>query len=54
MTPIRVMAGLVIVGDAVASALTAETGSNAFAKPKSSTFTWARSLILIFAGFRSR
>ena len=40
ITPTRVIiAGDVMVGDAVASVLLADTGSRAFAKPKSNTFT---------------
>ena len=54
MTPIPVIAGLVIVGDAVTSALGAEMGSSAFARPKSSTFTVPSDRSLIFAGLRSR
>ena len=34
-----IIAGEVMVGDAVASGLPTDTGSRAFAKPKSSTFT---------------
>ncbi len=47
------MAGLVIVGDRDMFAAEA-VGSNAFARPKSSTFTVPSSRNLMFAGFRSR
>ena len=53
--PARVMsAGDVIAGNIVALALDAITGSIAFARPKSSTFTVPSSRTLMFAGFRSR
>ena len=57
--PACVIAGLVIVGE-FASAFPAPgsrfpaAGSNAFASPKSSTFTVPSSRTLMFAGFRSR
>ena len=58
MTPAPVIsAGLVIVGEAITSALVDEpepAGSTSFASPKSSTFTVPSSRTLIFAGFRSR
>ena len=54
MMPIRVIAGLVIVGASAASALDPAAGSSAFARPKSSTFTVPSGRTLMFAGFRSR
>ena len=54
MIPTCVIAGLVIVGEAVASALIADVGSSAFANPKSSTFTVPSGRTLILAGLRSR
>ena len=55
MTPSRVAAGLVMVGDCdVAGRALAPSGDSAFASPKSSTFTVPSSLTLMFAGFRSR
>src|SRR5262245_17729359 len=53
MTPILVMAGLVIVGNCDKWAAT-EPGSRAFANPKSSTFTLPSGVILMLAGFKSR
>ena len=52
-TPV-IIAGDVIVGDAVASMRPPLAGSSAFANPKSSTFTVPSGRTLIFAGFRSR
>ena len=54
ITPICVSAGLVIVGDAVASLPLIVVGSNALANPKSRTLTAPSDRILMFAGFRSR
>ena len=51
LVPARVAAA-VIVGDSDASP--SASPSSAFASPKSSTFTAPSSLILMFAGFRSR
>ena len=53
ITPIWVMAGVVMVGDLDASA-EVPAGSIAFANPKSKTFTVPSGLTLMFAGFRSR
>ena len=52
-TPV-IIAGDVMVGDAVASMCRADIGSSAFANPKSSTFTVPSGRTLMFAGFRSR
>ena len=46
-----IIAGEVIVGDAIASAPTADIGSNAFANPKSSTLTVPSARIFTLAGF---
>ena len=51
--PTRVTAGLIRVGDCDAPAVTV-VGSNAFARPKSSTLTVPSARTLILAGFRSR
>ena len=52
ITPILViMAGQVMVGDVVASMLPADTGSRAFANPKSSTFTVPSAPELDVSGF---
>jgi hypothetical protein len=42
------------VGEVIAFTRAAETGSMAFARPKSSTFTVPSVRTLMFAGFRSR
>ena len=52
--PAWVIAGLAKVGELVALALELATGSIAFARPKSSTFTVPSGRTLTFAGFRSR
>ena len=52
-TPV-IIAGDVIVGDAVASMVRADVGSSAFARPKSSTFTVPSGRTFTLAGFRSR
>ena len=54
MTPICVIAGVVIVGELVTPGLNADAGSSAFARPKSRTFTVPSGRSLMFAGFRSR
>ena len=53
ITPILVIiAGEVMVGDVVASVLPADTGSRAFANPKSNTFTTPSARTFTLAGFR--
>ena len=52
-TPV-IIAGHVLVGDALASTLSAETGSKAFASRKSSTLTAPSGRSFMFNGFRSR
>ncbi len=58
ITPACVIAGVVIVGDidraCPTEARSAEAGSSAFAKPKSSTFTVPSARTSMLAGFRSR
>ncbi len=54
MRPSCVIAGVVIVGDCETPGDEATSGSIAFARPKSSTFTVPSGRILMFAGFRSR
>ena len=49
-----VIAGLVIVGEAVALPLPPTIGSSVFARPKSSTFTVPSGRSFTFAGLRSR
>ena len=53
MTPACV-ACIEMVGDIVTLGLDEPVGSNAFASPKSSTFTVPSARTLMFAGFRSR
>src|SRR5262245_39072276 len=52
ITPILVIAGEVIVGNAAAFVLPPDTGSSAFARPKSNTLTMPSGRTLTFAGFQ--
>src|SRR5215471_2269023 len=52
-TPV-IIAGVVIVGEFVTPAARLVTGSSAFARPRSRTFTAPSGRTLMFAGFRSR